>query len=263
MGMNNPAATLFWLAPSMGVTLCILSMIIDGWGNVFRLPFFYPERIVQTILFLVFPGVLAFCMVMSEYYIIQRTGVLPMSIAGIFKEVLTLSASAYVFGDHLNPVNLSGVIITFFGIGVFIYHKYRKSLESKVPLDAHGNPIPEDDPTAAAILKEDEDGDEEEQRHLPRFVDGDGGEEANPRGPNKDGNLGRHHVLFSASDLDTPSPFEGEREVDFTRAGVLGTSDRMHGGREGGRGVGVDAVVRESLEIQRQWRAQSPSTDGR
>lgn len=80
---------------------------------------------------------------------------------------------------------------------------------------------------------------------------------------NKDGNLGRHHVLFSASDLDTPSPFEGEREVDFTRAGVLGTSDRMHGGREGGRGVGVDAVVRESLEIQRQWRAQSPSTDGR
>src|ERR1700744_2557073 len=37
MGMNNPAATLFWLGPSMGVTLTLLSMIIDGWGNVFRL----------------------------------------------------------------------------------------------------------------------------------------------------------------------------------------------------------------------------------
>jgi hypothetical protein len=27
------------------------------------------------------------------------------------------------------------------GIGLFTYHKYRKSIESTVPLDAHGNPI--------------------------------------------------------------------------------------------------------------------------
>lgn len=27
------------------------------------------------------------------------------------------------------------------GIGLFTYHKYRKSIDSQVPLDAHGNPI--------------------------------------------------------------------------------------------------------------------------
>jgi hypothetical protein len=27
------------------------------------------------------------------------------------------------------------------GIALFTYHKYRKSLETAVPLDAHGNPI--------------------------------------------------------------------------------------------------------------------------
>jgi solute carrier family 35, member C2 len=31
------------------------------------------------------------------------------------------------------------------GIGLFTHHKYRKSIESKVPLDAHGNPIAEVD----------------------------------------------------------------------------------------------------------------------
>ena len=30
------------------------------------------------------------------------------------------------------------------GIALFTYHKYRKSIDSKVPLDAHGNPISDD-----------------------------------------------------------------------------------------------------------------------
>ena len=44
----------------------------------------------------------------------------------------------------------------FAGIALFTYHKYRKSIDSPVPLDAHGNPIPE----------EEEDEDEEERAHL-------------------------------------------------------------------------------------------------
>lgn len=36
----------------------------------------------------------------------------------------------------INPVS---------GIGLFTHHKYRKSLESTVPLDAHGNPILDED----------------------------------------------------------------------------------------------------------------------
>lgn len=82
-----------------------------------------------------------------------------MAIAGIFKEVATMSASAVVFGDELTPLNATGIVIAFCGqffenifflfflkprlkgIVLFTYHKYRKSLESTVPLDAHGNPV--------------------------------------------------------------------------------------------------------------------------
>jgi len=38
-----------------------------------------------------------------------------MSIAGIFKEVTTLTVSAWVFGDELTPLNILGVGITFVG----------------------------------------------------------------------------------------------------------------------------------------------------
>jgi len=38
-----------------------------------------------------------------------------MSIAGIFKEVTTISISAWVFGDQLTELNIIGVVITVCG----------------------------------------------------------------------------------------------------------------------------------------------------
>src|ERR1700685_4222144 len=40
---------------------------------------------------------------------------------------------------------LSVIFSCCLGIALFTYHKYRKSIESTVPLDAHGNPIELDD----------------------------------------------------------------------------------------------------------------------
>ena len=51
--------------------------------------------------------------------IIQRAGVLPMSIAGIAKEVSTITISAWFFGDELTPVNITGVGITVCGRSSF------------------------------------------------------------------------------------------------------------------------------------------------
>jgi solute carrier family 35 protein C2 len=68
MGLDNPAATIFWLAPAMGITIALLSIIWEGWFTIFASPFF--QDIASTLhsaLFLVAPGILAFFMVMSEY----------------------------------------------------------------------------------------------------------------------------------------------------------------------------------------------------
>lgn len=47
--------------------------------------------------------------------ILQRAGVVPMSIAGIAKEVTTISVSAWFFGDQLSPLNITGAAITVCG----------------------------------------------------------------------------------------------------------------------------------------------------
>lgn len=42
----------------------------------------------------------------------------------------------------LPQLTLSGLRL---GIGLFTYHKYRKSMNSSVPLDVHGNPVTDED----------------------------------------------------------------------------------------------------------------------
>ncbi|KAH9986747.1 triose-phosphate transporter family-domain-containing protein [Russula compacta] len=141
-GLNHPVATIFWLAPIMGLTMAILSVSIESWGELPGSRFLSgPGAILQTLGLLIFPGVIAFSMVLTEYYIIQRVGAVPMSIAGIAKEVATISVSALLFGDELTPLNITGVAVTVCGIGLFTHHNYRKRLESDVPLDPHGQPL--------------------------------------------------------------------------------------------------------------------------
>lgn len=37
------------------------------------------------------------------------------------------------------------------GIGLYTYHKYRKSIDSQVPLDGDGNPISDEDPEGGGV----------------------------------------------------------------------------------------------------------------
>jgi solute carrier family 35 protein C2 len=67
MGLSNPFATIFWLAPLMAVVLGVVSLFLEGWGTVLHSGFFEGGRAIFTILAIVFPGSLAFSMVASEY----------------------------------------------------------------------------------------------------------------------------------------------------------------------------------------------------
>ena len=68
MGFDNPAATIYWLAPIMGITLALLSAVVEHWGVVFRSHFFETfSKVLETTFFIAAPGVLAFCMIMCEF----------------------------------------------------------------------------------------------------------------------------------------------------------------------------------------------------
>ncbi|KAF9070851.1 triose-phosphate transporter family-domain-containing protein [Rhodocollybia butyracea] len=190
IGFSNPASTIFLLSPIMAITLCVLSLVIESWSSLFASEYFSGlTRTIKTVSLLIAPGVLAFCMVLSEFYIIQRAGVVPMSIAGIAKEVTTITVSAWFFGDELTPLNLTGVAITVCGIGLFTYHKYMSSIQSAMPLDAHGNPILDEE--AMSLRHE---GDEDDSVELDETVRLTSGRESDER---QIDNPGHPEILFA------------------------------------------------------------------
>jgi len=68
IGLDNPAATIFWLAPAMGLSLGVFSLALESWGTLFRSVFFSSGwKITQTVFLLTAPGAIAFCMVLSEF----------------------------------------------------------------------------------------------------------------------------------------------------------------------------------------------------
>lgn len=59
----------------------------------------------------------------------KRTSVVTLSICGIFKEVMTISAAAIVFKDPLTSINISGLFVTIIAIATYNYMKIKKMRE--------------------------------------------------------------------------------------------------------------------------------------
>lgn len=125
---SNPFSSIFFLTPIMFLTLLGLAFPVEGffplldglaelskeWGSIFT-PFF-----------LLFPGCLAFLMTAAEFALLQRTSVVTLSIAGIFKEVITIGAASVVFEDKLTTINFVGLITTLIAIVAYNYIKITK-----------------------------------------------------------------------------------------------------------------------------------------
>lgn len=89
----------------------------------------HPLFTLRLIPLLLLPGLLAFVMNITEFELICQTGVVTLSVAGMFKEVLTVVAGTIVFGDKLAVANIWGVLVTVGGIGWYNWIKIQKMRE--------------------------------------------------------------------------------------------------------------------------------------
>ncbi|OCK78262.1 TPT-domain-containing protein [Lepidopterella palustris CBS 459.81] len=128
---SNPFSSIFFLAPVMFVSLLVIAIPVEGFSNlaVGLSTLMEAKGPALGIGILLFPGSLAFLMTSSEFALLKRTSVVTLSICGIFKEVVTISAANIVFDDHLTPINFSGLLITIGSIAAYNYIKIKKMRE--------------------------------------------------------------------------------------------------------------------------------------
>lgn len=125
---SNPFSSIFFLTPVMFLVLFVLALpaekpaaIIAGIKDLSQ-----NQGGFKSVLLILFPGTLAFAMVSAEFALLQRSSVVTLSVCGIFKEVLTISAAGIVFGDELSPINVSGLVVTIASIAAYNYLKFSK-----------------------------------------------------------------------------------------------------------------------------------------
>ena len=59
---------------------------------------------------------LVFILLMSEYWLVKATSSLALSVAGVFKELLTIGGGIFFFAEHIDALNVIGFVTCQFGI---------------------------------------------------------------------------------------------------------------------------------------------------
>lgn len=125
---NDPVRTIMYISPIMALLLFAMGGILEGYGAAFRSSLWSDKGIWLGIGIVVLPGVLAFLMTLSEFMLLGRTSVLTLSIAGIFKELVTIVSASLWFHDRMTLVNFIGLVITLTAIVAYNIYRYRTTV---------------------------------------------------------------------------------------------------------------------------------------
>ncbi|KAK3932164.1 Solute carrier family 35 member C2 [Frankliniella fusca] len=136
-GHQNPLDVVYLVQPWMLLSVLPFAAFFEGSqvaSSCLLLGSYDRHRIITTISKVVAGAILAFVMELSEYLVVVSTSSLTLSIAGVFKEVITLVLAVEWAGDQMSPVNVVGLVLCLGGICAHIAHKIRSSSKSSSPI---------------------------------------------------------------------------------------------------------------------------------
>ena len=102
---------------------------------------------------------IAIAMVLCEFWLILKSNAIVLMIGGVIKELVTIFVGVTLFGDNLNLINITGIVVVF--LGVFLYkatlHLNREekdvSEESNPNFSRiHSDDLYEDEPPLTSLL---------------------------------------------------------------------------------------------------------------
>ena len=132
-GLSNPIDMVYHVQPLM--ILCLLPFAVAFEGTrisasiaVFRFQetfvFFHTLALIGT------GGVIAFGMEVAEFLLVSYTSGLTLSVAGIIKEIISLTLAIIYQSSDISVINMIGLVICMLGITL---HVVRKATQVEKP----------------------------------------------------------------------------------------------------------------------------------
>ncbi|OWB83840.1 hypothetical protein B5S33_g2474 [[Candida] boidinii] len=139
---KNPILTIFYLSPAMAITLIFVGSYIEGFENFASSNIWIEKGVAGTMFLLLVPGLFAFLMTLSQFIILQNAPLLTLSIAGIFRELITIFLGWLVFGDQLNWINGLGILVTLGDLIWYNFYRWEQANSNQPPVTS-SNPSTE------------------------------------------------------------------------------------------------------------------------
>jgi len=133
IGLANPIDAIYHLCPTMIVGLFPIFIGNETSFMVSRFTFAAKTTadLFQSMALIATGGFLAFFLSVSEYLLLSYTSSLTLSIAGIFKELMTLVIATTIGTDEITLINWIGFAICICGIGIHVNNKYQAKMEKE------------------------------------------------------------------------------------------------------------------------------------
>lgn len=118
--LKSSLVTMRVLASSMFTCMLFLSIVIERPWNKLGAEhgdyFTNFENGLRTISLGLTGAFIAIAMVLCEFWLILRSNAIVLMIGGVLKEMITILVGVTIFGDELNVINVSGIIVVFLGV---------------------------------------------------------------------------------------------------------------------------------------------------
>jgi len=132
-GLSNPIDMVYHVQPIMIICLLPFALVFEGTRisssiAVFR--FEEPVVFFHTLSLVGFGGCIAFVMEVAEFLLVSYTSGLTLSVAGIVKEIISLTLAIIYQSSDISLINMVGLVVCMLGITL---HVVRKATQVEKP----------------------------------------------------------------------------------------------------------------------------------
>eukprot|EP00188_Purpureofilum_apyrenoidigerum_P001685 Plantae.Rhodophyta-Purpureofilum_apyrenoidigerum.ctg19525.p1 GENE.Plantae.Rhodophyta-Purpureofilum_apyrenoidigerum.ctg19525~~Plantae.Rhodophyta-Purpureofilum_apyrenoidigerum.ctg19525.p1 ORF type:complete len:366 (+),score=48.56 Plantae.Rhodophyta-Purpureofilum_apyrenoidigerum.ctg19525:90-1100(+) len=133
----SPLNAMLYTAPATCLFLFPIAAVLEGRTFV---TFVFEESMLGRLrIGLVFGmiGAMVFVLLLLEYVLVRATSSLTVSVAAIFKELVTVIGGVIIFNEHLSVLNIAGFVLCQVGILDYTYMRYTRPEQTHTQVPSH------------------------------------------------------------------------------------------------------------------------------
>lgn len=119
-----PLTATLYTSPTTALCLLPFALALESVAVRKKIDEFEPNEFRTVMLTMTLVATLVFILLVSEYWLVNATSSLALSVAGVFKELLTIGGGVYLFSEHISFLNTIGFMVCQIGIFVYMYLRY-------------------------------------------------------------------------------------------------------------------------------------------